>query len=121
MLCLLLLYLYITNNDCHCQCQLTLFILMVTCSNNLHYLQVTSDSCFVSDCTQYSVVASQTHVSSINRKVDYPLDSAPSKVVPNISRPKKSRHFRMKLPDNFQMREHSRPCRFHIIFMQIMH
>ena len=41
------------------------------------------------------------------------------KVVPNISRPKKSRHFLMhwmsvKLPDNFQMREHSWPCRFHI-------
>jgi hypothetical protein len=41
-------------------------------------------------------------------------------VVPNISRPKKSRHFLMywmsvKLPDNFQMREHSWPCRFHIM------
>ena len=39
------------------------------------------------------------------------LDSALKKVVPNISRPKKSRHFlmhwmSMKLPDNFQMREH---------------
>ena len=43
------------------------------------------------------------------------LDSALKKGVPNISRPKKSRHFRMKLPDNFQMREHSRLCRFHII------
>jgi hypothetical protein len=37
----------------------------------------------------------------------------------NISRPKKSWHFLMhwtsvKLPDNFQMREHSWPCRFHI-------
>jgi hypothetical protein len=47
------------------------------------------------------------------------LDSALKKVVPNISRPKKSRHFLMhwmsvKLPDNFQMREHSWPCRFHI-------
>ena len=42
------------------------------------------------------------------------LDSALKKVVPNISRPKKSRHFLMKLPDNFQMREHLRPCRFHI-------
>jgi hypothetical protein len=37
------------------------------------------------------------------------LDSALNKVVPNISRPKKSRHFLMKLPDNFQMREHSWP------------
>jgi hypothetical protein len=42
------------------------------------------------------------------------------KVVPNISRSKKSRHFLMhwmsvKLPDNFQMRKHSWPCRFHII------
>ena len=27
----------------------------------------------------------------------------------------KSRHFLMKLPDNFQMRDHSWPCRFHII------
>ena len=44
------------------------------------------------------------------------LDSTLKNVVPNISRPKKSRHFLMKLPDNFQMREHSRPCRFHIIF-----
>ena len=43
------------------------------------------------------------------------LDSALKEVVPNISRPKKSRHFLMKLPDNFQMREHSWPCRFHII------
>ena len=43
------------------------------------------------------------------------LDSALKNVVPNISRPKKSRHFLMKLPDNFQMREHSRPCRFHIM------
>ena len=42
------------------------------------------------------------------------LDSALKNVVPNISRPKKSRHFLMKLPDHFQMREHSRPCRFHI-------
>jgi hypothetical protein len=25
-------------------------------------------------------------------------------------------HFLMKLPDNFQMREHSWPCRFHITF-----
>jgi hypothetical protein len=36
------------------------------------------------------------------------LDSALKKVVPNISRPKKSRHFLMhcvQLPDNFQMRE----------------
>jgi hypothetical protein len=45
----------------------------------------------------------------------------PKKVVPNISRPKKSRHFLLhwmsvKLTDNFQMREHSWPCRFHIIF-----
>ena len=44
----------------------------------------------------------------------------PKNVVPNISRPKKSRHFLMhwmsvKLPDNVQMREHSWPCRFHII------
>jgi hypothetical protein len=44
--------------------------------------------------------------------------------VPNISRPKKSRHFLMhwmsvKLPDNFQMREHSWPCRFHIISLSI--
>ena len=41
------------------------------------------------------------------------------KVVPNISQLKKSRHFLMhwmsvKLPDNFQMREHSWPCLFHI-------
>jgi hypothetical protein len=48
------------------------------------------------------------------------LDSDLKKVVPNISRPKKSRHFLMhwmsvKLPDNFQMREHSWSCRFHII------
>ena len=43
------------------------------------------------------------------------LDSALKNVVPNISRPKKSQHFLMKLPNNFQMREHSRPCRFHII------
>ena len=47
------------------------------------------------------------------------LDSALKKIVPNISRPKKSRHFlthwmSVKLPDNFQMREHSWPCRFHI-------
>ena len=47
------------------------------------------------------------------------LDSALKKVVPNISRPQKSRHFLMhwmsvKLPDNFPMREHSWPCRFHI-------
>jgi hypothetical protein len=42
------------------------------------------------------------------------LDSVLKNVVPNISRPKKSRHFLMKLPDNFQIREHSRPCRFHI-------
>ena len=42
------------------------------------------------------------------------LDSALKKVVPNISRPKQSRHFLMKLPDNFQIREHSWPCRFHI-------
>jgi hypothetical protein len=33
------------------------------------------------------------------------LDSALKKVVPNISRPKKSRQFLMKLPDNFQMRD----------------
>ena len=46
------------------------------------------------------------------------LDSALKKVVPNISPPKKSRHFLMKLPDNFQMREHSRPCRFHISLLQ---
>jgi hypothetical protein len=50
-------------------------------------------------------------------------DSALKKVVPNISRPKKPRHFlmhwmRVKLPDNFQMREHSWPCRFHIILIQ---
>jgi U3 small nucleolar RNA-associated protein 14 len=44
-------------------------------------------------------------------KVSKRLDSALKKVVPNISRPKKSRHFLMKLPDNFQMREHSWPCR----------
>ena len=47
------------------------------------------------------------------------LDSALKNVVPDISRPKKSRHFLMhrmsvKLPDNFQMCEHSWPCRFHI-------
>jgi hypothetical protein len=42
------------------------------------------------------------------------LDSALKEVVPNISRPKKSRHFLMKLSDNFQMSEHSWPCRFHI-------
>ena len=53
------------------------------------------------------------------------LDSALKKVVPNVSRPKKSRHFLMhwmsvKLPDNFQMREHSWPCRFHIIKSQKM-
>ena len=45
------------------------------------------------------------------------LDSALKKVVPDISRPKKSRHFLMhcvQLPDNFQMREHSWLCRFHI-------
>jgi hypothetical protein len=45
------------------------------------------------------------------------LDSALKKVVPNISRPKKSRHLLMhcvQLPDNCQMREHSWPCRFHI-------
>ena len=47
------------------------------------------------------------------------LDSALKKVVPNISRPKKSRHFLMKLPDNFQMSEHSWPCRFHIKFKNI--
>ena len=40
----------------------------------------------------------------------------PKKSRPNISRPIKSRHFLMKLPDNFQMREHLRPCRFHIRF-----
>ena len=50
------------------------------------------------------------------------LDSALKKVVPYISRPKKSRHFLMhwmsvKLPDNFQMCEHSWPCRFHIIIL----
>ena len=45
------------------------------------------------------------------------LDSALKKVVPNISRPKKSRHFLMKLSDNFQMSEHSWPCRFHIILI----
>ena len=33
---------------------------------------------------------------------------------PNIYRPKKSPHFLMKLPDNFQMREHSWPCRFRL-------
>ena len=38
----------------------------------------------------------------------------PKKVVPNISRPKKSRHFLMKLSHNFQMSEHSWPCWFHI-------
>jgi hypothetical protein len=47
------------------------------------------------------------------------LDSALKKVVPDISRPKKSRHFLMhwmsvKLPDNFQIREHSWPCLFPI-------
>jgi hypothetical protein len=41
------------------------------------------------------------------------------KVVPDISRPKKSRHFLMhrmslKLLDNFQICEHSWPCLFHI-------
>jgi hypothetical protein len=40
--------------------------------------------------------------------------------------PKKSRHFLMhwmsvKLPDNFQMREHSWPCRFHIKIKQYVH
>ena len=42
------------------------------------------------------------------------------KVVPNISRPKKYRHFLMhcvQLPDNFQMREHSWLWRFHITFL----
>jgi hypothetical protein len=48
------------------------------------------------------------------------LDSALRKVVPDISRPKKSRHVFMhwmsvNLPDNFQIREHSLPCLFHII------
>jgi hypothetical protein len=43
----------------------------------------------------------------------------PEKVAPDISRPKKSRHFlmhwmSMKLPDNFQIQEHSWPCMFHI-------
>jgi hypothetical protein len=43
----------------------------------------------------------------------------------NISRPKKSRHILMhwmsvKLPDNFQMREHSWPCRFHITFVWLL-
>jgi hypothetical protein len=43
----------------------------------------------------------------------------PKKNFPNISRPKKSQHFLLhwmsvKLPDNFQMREHSWACRFHI-------
>jgi hypothetical protein len=43
-------------------------------------------------------------------------------VVPNISRPKKSRLFLMhwmsvKLPDNFHMPEYSWPCRFHIIYV----
>ena len=47
------------------------------------------------------------------------LDSALKKVVPDISQPKKSRPFLMhwmsvKLPDNFQIREHSWPCLFHI-------
>ena len=42
-----------------------------------------------------------------------------SRTGPDISRPKKSRHVLMdwmsvKLPDNFQIREHSRPCLFHI-------
>jgi hypothetical protein len=44
-----------------------------------------------------------------------PGNRALKKVVPNISRPKKSRHFLMKLPDNFHMREYLRPCRFQII------
>jgi hypothetical protein len=53
------------------------------------------------------------------------LDSALNNVVPNISRPKKSRHFLLhwmsvKLTDNFQMREHSWPCRFHIKVKQII-
>ena len=48
------------------------------------------------------------------------LDSTLKKVVPDISRPKKSRHFlilwmSVKLPDNFQIREHSWLWRFHII------
>jgi hypothetical protein len=50
------------------------------------------------------------------------LDSALKKIVPNISRPKASRHFLMhcvQLPDNFYMREHSWPCRFHISLNQI--
>ena len=57
------------------------------------------------------------HASTLNKTYllfIYRLGSALKKVVPNISRPKISRHFLMKLPDNFQMREHSRPCRFHI-------
>jgi hypothetical protein len=46
-------------------------------------------------------------------------------IVPNISRPKKSRHFlkhwmSVKLPDNFQMREHSWPCWFHIMHYSLM-
>ena len=54
------------------------------------------------------------------------LDSALKKIVPDISRPKKSGHFLMhwmsvKLPDNFQMREHSWPCRFHIKIKQDFH
>ena len=54
------------------------------------------------------------------RQLDWmKLDSALKKVVPDLSRPKISRHFLMhwmsvKLPDNFQIREHSWPCRFHI-------
>jgi hypothetical protein len=47
---------------------------------------------------------------------DMRLESALKKVVPNISR-----HFLMKLPDNFQMSEHSWPCRFHIKFCMISH
>ena len=44
----------------------------------------------------------------------------PKKSRPQYISAKKSRHFLMqwmsvKLPDNFQMREHSWPCRFHII------
>jgi hypothetical protein len=47
------------------------------------------------------------------------VSSIKQKVVPDICQLKNSRHFLMhwisaKLPDNFQIREHSWPCWFHI-------
>jgi hypothetical protein len=73
--------------------------------------------CFYAEVNFWDFVRNDNSNKGTTARLNETRFGPKKKVVPNISRPKKSRHFLMKLPDNFQMREHSLPCRFHIKYI----